>query len=381
MAHIFEPKPVYPSCHAATLVELSDDHLLAAWFAGTHEGHPDVAIWLAHFDGKGWSEPVKVADEPDVPLWNPVLFRDKADTVWLFYKAAPSVPAWTGFYVKSLDRGQTWSAPTILPAGLLGPAKNKPITLSNGDILCGTSSESWHSWACWVEISGDGGQNWSKYGPIAAPGHSSAEFTVSEAELLRAGPEYGTGTGDLVSATWDATSHKLVLPQEHYGVIQPTVWEVAPGRLKMLMRATRRIGVVCGSCSDDYGRTWSPASPTDIPHSNSGLDAVRLSDGRIVLACNPTQEGRTPLPRIEELLDRKPKQRNPTQEGRTPLSLLVSEDNGETWPWRRDLETEPGEYSYPSIIQAADGQVHVVYTYRRRQICHLVLDPDDLVTT
>jgi len=349
MALIFEPKPVYPSCHAATLVELSDGHLLAAWFAGTHEGHPDVAIWLAHFDGKGWSEPVKVADEPDVPLWNPVLFRDKADTVWLFYKAAPTVPAWTGVYTKSLDGGQTWSTPTALPAGLLGPAKNKPVTLSNGDILCGTSSESWHSWACWVEISGDGGQNWSKHGPIAAPGHPLA--------LLRAGPEYGTGTGDLVSATWDATSHKLVLPQEHYGVIQPTVWEVAPGRLKMLMRATRRVGVVCGSCSDDYGRTWSPASPTDIPHPNSGLDAVRLSDGRIVLACNPTQEGRT------------------------PLSLLVSEDNGETWPWRRDLETGSGEYSYPSIIQAADGQVHVVYTYRRRQIRHLVLDPDDLVTT
>lgn len=334
---IFKPDPVYPSCHAATLVEL-DGHLLAAWFAGTHEGHPDVGIWLAHFDGAGWSEPAKVADEPGVPLWNPVLFRDNTDAVWLFYKAGPTVPAWTGIYIKSLDGGQTWSAPTTLAAGLLGPAKNKPIKLSNGDILCGTSSESWRSWACWLEISCDGGQDWSKHGPITAPGS----------------PGHRTGTGDLVSATWDAISHELVLPQEHYGVIQPTVWEYASGRLKMLMRATQRVGVVCAACSDDYGRTWSPASPTGIPHSNSGLDAVRLSDGRIVLACNPTREGRT------------------------PLSLLVSEDNGETWPWREDLETGRGEYSYPSIIQAADGRVHVVYTYRRSQICHLVLDPDDL---
>jgi predicted neuraminidase len=123
---------------------------------------------------------------------------------------------------------------------------------------------------------------------------------------------------------------------------------------EMLMRATRRVGFVCTASSDDYGRSWSPASPTDIPNPNSGLDAVRLPDGRIVLACNPTRKGRT------------------------PLSLLVSEDNGVTWPWRKDLETEAGEYSYPSVIQAADGQVHGVYTYRRKQIRHFVWHPDDL---
>ena len=122
----------------------------------------------------------------------------------------------------------------------------------------------------------------------------------------------------------------------------------------MLMRSTQRVGCVCSAQSDDYGRTWSPARRTEVPNPNSGLDAVRLADGRIVLACNPTREGRT------------------------PLSLLVSEDNGETWPWRRDVETGPGEYSYPSIIQAADGRVHVVYTYRRVQIRHLAVDLDDL---
>jgi len=334
---IFEAISSHPSCHAATVVETSNGHLLAAWFAGTHEGHPDVSIWLAHFDAHGWSEPAPIADEPDTPLWNPVLFRDKSNAVWLFYKAGPAVPAWTGLYIKSLDGGQTWSAPSALPAGLIGPAKNKPITLANGDILCGTSSESWRSWACWAEISSDGGETWSKHGPIVAP--DSSTYPV-------------VGTDEPVSATWDATTHQVTLPQQHRGVIQPTLWEYAPGRLKMLMRATQRVGFVCCACSDDNGRTWSAASPTDIPCPNSGLDAVRLSDGRIVLACNPTHSGRT------------------------PLSLLVSEDNGASWPWRLDLETEPGEYSYPSIIQASDGKVHVVYTYRRARIQHVVLDTD-----
>ena len=344
---IFESQPTHPSCHAATIVETGEGGLLAAWFAGAHEGHPDVAIWLARHDGTRWSEPAMVADEPDVPLWNPVLYREPSGrcgphgALWLFYKAGPSVPAWTGVYQQSHDEGRTWSAPTCLPSGLLGPVKNKPISLSNGDTLCGTSSESWRAWSCWVEVWSDGG--WSKHGPIVAPGF---------AEPGSAGA--AGGTDGVVSATWDVSTRRLLLPQAHAGVIQPTLWEVAPGRVKMLMRSTQRVGCVCSAESNDYGRTWSAASRTEVPHSNSGLDAVRLADGRIVLACNPTLEGRT------------------------PLSLLVSEDDGETWPWRLDVETGPGEYSYPSIIQAADGRVHVVYTYRRIQIRHLAVDVADL---
>ena len=157
-----------------------------------------------------------------------------------------------------------------------------------------------------------------------------------------------------MSATWDATTGRLRVPQEHRGVIQPTVWEYAAGRVKMLLRATRAVAAVCVAESNDYGRTWSSARLTAIPHSNSGLDAVHLADGRIVLACNPTHEGRS------------------------PLALLVSNDNGETWPQRLDLETAAGEFSYPSIIQAADGRLHVVYTHCRTYIQHVIVDLDDL---
>ncbi len=250
-----------------------------------------------------------------------------ATSLWLFYKAGPTVPAWTGLFIRSSDGGHSWSSPVMLPAGLLGPAKNKPITLSNGDILCPTSSETWQSWACWVEISSDGGSSWTRHGPITVAGDDSK-----------------AARSDQISAVWDAEAQKLLLPQAHRGVIQPTVWEYAPGKLRMLMRATQRIGSVCLADSMDYGRTWSATRSVNIPHPNSGLDAVRLADGRIVLACNPVREGRT------------------------PLSLLVSPDNGETWPHRIDLETAPGEYSYPSLIASADATVHVVYTYDRKSI-------------
>jgi predicted neuraminidase len=335
---IFTNNPIAPSCHAATIVEVSPGVFLSAWFAGTYEGHRDVAIWLARCEQEVWGEPVKVCDEPDVSHYNPLLFRDKTNTLWLFYKIGVSVPTWTGMYRQSSDGGHSWSVPTMLPAGLIGPAKNKPITLSNGDIVCGTSHETWGSWACWVEASADGGRTWTKHGPIVAPGSG----------------KYEASGESVVSAVWDDTSEQLVLPVHFSGVIQPTLWEYAPGRVKMLMRSTQRVGCVCASTSDDYGRTWSPTERLSIPNPNSGLDAIRLLDGRIVLACNP-------LP-----------------EGRTPLAVLVSEDNGVTWPRRIDLETGAGEYSYPSVIQAEDGRVHVVATHRRVQIFHYIVDPREL---
>ncbi len=333
---VFALSPTYPSNHAATIVECEPGRFLCAWFGGTHEGHPDVSIWLAHFDGRVWSEPARVVAEPGVALWNPVLFRDVRGVVWLFYKVGPAVSAWTGCYIQTQDGGQTWSAPTMLPAGLLGPAKNKPITLSNGDILCGTSVEAWRNWAAWVEISSDGGLSWARYGPITAPGHGSA------------------ATDQIVSATWDRQAQQLHLPQGFCGVIQPTVWEYARGCVKMLLRSTQRVGSICVSYSEDYGRTWSPVEPTCVPNPNSGIDAVRVQDGRIICACNPTRDGRS------------------------PLSLLMSDDNGDTWKWRKDLETGAGEYSYPSIIQATDGRLHVVYTRLRMQIWHVVLDANEI---
>lgn len=300
---VFEEAP-FPSCHASTIVECADGALLCAWFGGEREGAPDVGIWASRRTPSGWSAPQQVGHGDDVPCWNPVLHRTARGTTLLFYKVGPSPQTWTGVVLRSEDDGRTWSPPEQLPAGILGPVKNKPLELADGTLVCGSSVESYRAWACWVERTADEGRTWTKHGPIAMRG---------------------------------------------YGMIQPAIVRASGGVLAMLCR-TSRLGRVVRSTSDDAGLTWAPPAPVDLPHNNSGLDAVTVGDGRVLLVYNHVEKGRT------------------------PLNVAFSDDLGLTWEAGPVLEQEPGEYSYPAVISARDGAAHITYTWQRRRIRHVTVE-------
>ena len=309
---IYENDERLESCHASTLVEPAAGEVLAAWFGGKEEGDPSVKIWTSRRTAAGWSKPEIAAAEEGVPCWNPVLHVDAKQRVWLFYKAGESPESWSGIYRVSTDGGRTWGEKNHLPAGLLGPIKNKPIVLQSGELVCGTSVESWRAWTCWVEILDPRTGQWSRHGPIAVKG-------------------------------------------ENYGVIQPTLWELEPGHVRMLMRATRRIGVICRADSVDGGRSWFPAEPTDLPNPNAGIDAVKMKDGRIALVYNDTKSGRS------------------------PLSVALSDDGGATWRKAVELENEPRmEFSYPAVIQARNGDLMTTYTWKRRRIAFAVIPQNEV---
>jgi predicted neuraminidase len=69
---------------------------------------------------------------------------------------------------------------------------------------------------------------------------------------------------------------------------------------------------------------------------------------------------------------------NHTAKGRTPLNLAISED-GINWRAALLLEDEPGEFSYPAVIQSTDGMLHFSYTWKRKLAKHVVVDPEKLV--
>jgi alpha-L-rhamnosidase len=316
---IFE-KTSFPESHAATIAE-TPQGLVAAWFGGTKERNPDVGIWVSHHQNGKWTAPVEVAngvlnDSVRYACWNPVLYQVPGGELMLFYKIGPNVAGWTGWLKTSQDGGHTWSKAQALPQGFLGPVKNKPVLLPGGELFCASSTEG-NGWKVHFEVTRDFGKTWEKIGPIN--------------------------------------------DGKTFNAIQPSLLTHKDGRLQILCRSKSR--AILESWSTDGGRTWSPLAVSALPNNNSGTDAVTLKDGRQLLVYNHV------LPPAGQ-----PKGL------RTPLNVAVSKD-GKQWSAALVLEDSPiSQYSYPAVIQTADGLVHIVYTWRRQRIKHVVVDPQKLKT-
>jgi predicted neuraminidase/ABC-type molybdate transport system substrate-binding protein len=335
---VFERAP-FASAHASTIAETREG-LVVAWFGGTREGAADVGIWLSRrgtslprrsglaaeagrspdgAEAGDWTAPIEVATgvQPDGtrhPCWNPVLFQMPDASLALFYKVGPTPQSWWGMVRTSHDHGRTWSDARRLPDGILGPIKNKPVTLAGGAILASSSTESPERpsrWRVHFERSVDGGRTWTS-----------------------------------ASAGGSADGHEI-------DAIQPSIL-IHGDRLEAVGRT--RAGRVFETWSSDGGRTWTPMTLTALPNPNSGIDAVTLRDGRHLIVYNHTDRGRS------------------------PLNVALSVD-GKTWTAARVLESEPGEYSYPAVIQSSDGLVHITYTWRRQRIKHVIIDPSALRST
>jgi predicted neuraminidase len=319
---LFEANERYPESHGSTITVLPSGDLLAAWYAGSAEKAPDVAILGVRRSPKDqqWSAPFVLTDDPTRSDGNPVLFVDRDQTVWLFYnvmygKAEGRTRQGTGWtsckihYRISSDDGRTWSLPRTLTEEWGYLTRSKPIQLENGDILLPAHDE--RDWSSLFLIAEEGKPTWTT------------------------GQRIDCGGGF------------------HWGNIEPTVIQRADKSLLCFMRAggpkTHRIWQ---SESFDLGRTWTHPVTVSLPNPDAAVDLLKLKSGNVVLAFN-----------------------NSTVE-RCPLTLALSNDDGKTWVNFRDLETEGGAYSYPSLTEAQDGAIHVTYTYQRKTIKHVRLNED-----
>ncbi|MGH9599624.1 MAG: sialidase family protein [Terracidiphilus sp.] len=318
--------------HASTVVELRDGDIMAAWFAGSREGAPDVAIYGARLHDGAWSKPTVLARADHVACWNPVLFHTRNGRLWLYYKYGTSPSTWKGARKWSSDEGRTWSGEEHLPDGILGPIKDKPLVLPDGTIVSGSSRES-GKWTAWIERSTNNGRTWSKFGPITVPDSADVPNTAALA-ASREVQEPASG----------GVYTKLYPPAKTtVGIIQPAVVWLAGHHLRFYARSRTRAARIAVADSWDDGKTWTQAHFIALPNPNSGIDAVRLRDGRIVLAFNDSYNKRT------------------------PLNLAVSRD-GKHFKVFKTLDEGPGQYSYPAIVQAGNGDLLITYSWRRETI-------------
>ncbi len=313
---IFEKAP-FPSCHASTIEQIPSG-LIAAWFGGTHERNKDVEIWVSRKINGSWTEPVSVA--------NGIQHKDKRYPCWnpVLFKY-PDGPLML-FYKVGPNEEEWWGElKTSDDYGITWSKSCRlpedvlgPIknkpVLMDDGRLICPSSSEHKGWRVHFEITPDKGRTWEIVGPIN-----------------------------------DASE---------YNVIQPSILTYENGKMQILCRSKENY--VISSWSSDGGYTWSKLKPTELLNPNSGTDAVTLKNGLQLIVYNHSK-------RVDN------KRNGP----RTPLNLAVSKD-GINWKQILTLEDQPGEYSYPAIIQGKDGYIHITYTYKRKKVKYIKLDPTKL---
>ena len=268
----------------------------------------------------------------------------------------PDVGIWTSRFIKG-----KWSKPEE-PANGLRDGKRypcwNPVLFNPGDELLlffkvGPSPSEW-----WGElmVSADDGISWTAprrlpdgimgpvknkpvllgNGTLLCPSSSEHDGWRVHMEMT---PDFGM--------TWSMTE---ALNDKTISAIQPSVL-IHPGK-KLQIVCRSKQSKILSSWSEDEGRTWSPLSPLNLPNPNSGIDAVTLSDGRHFMVYNHLKSGRH------------------------MLNTAISDD-GINWKPVALLENETkgSEFSYPAVIQSDDGMIHITYTWNRKLIRHVVIDP------
>jgi predicted neuraminidase len=317
------PDPGTGMVHAGSICELADQRLVACWYGGTREGARDTAIYLA-VRGTGalssWSTPRVAVDRNSASrelrryvkkLGNPVIFADSRDRLWLIYVTI-AVGGWSGssLNVKVSDDGGDHWTPSARLT--LSPFFNVSELVRNNPVQMSDGS-------------------------LAVPIYH--EFLGKFPEILWIKAE-GGGFG--FRKTRIVGGHRF---------IQPSLIARDPRRAAAFFRSCSHERAVGMATTADAGTTWSQPQYLNLPNPDSGINAVPLSGQRILLAFNDSLRGRE------------------------NLQLALSPDGGATWQRVVRMEEDKGrKFSYPYMIRDSHGRIHLVYTWRRRRIKHVVFN-------
>jgi len=302
--------------HAATLLELRDGDLLAAWYGGTDEIDPDVNIFLSRQDHRTgrWSAPRAIANGAGTrvkSVGNPVLVADR-DGVRLFYVGV-IVGGWSGstiFATRSTDDGEHWSTPRrivtspLLNLGML--VRSPAIAYDDGTIALPIYHELRRKWSALARVDVQG-------------------RVVDEAHMA------------------------------DNPFIQPWVVPSSAREATAFFRwSAKTPGFVNSATTADAGAQWSPLASTGLEHRDSAVAAARLDDGSLIAVFNNSPGDRRKLALV----------RLPST---TPFQLEDDPRPAFDGQTRR-------EYSYPFVIATRDGRYHVAYTWQRTKIKHVVFN-------
>ncbi len=362
----FSVEPIFPPqekhVHSSSMVQCPNGDLMVAWFHGSGERTANDVVIQGARKKKGadtWSAPFLMADTPDLPDCNPVLFIDAKERLWLFW--IPVVAnGWQHGLLKYRraddyhgEGAPAWSWQDVI---ILDPGEAFPEALKTGFEKLEAEEGCWAEYALpyeeyLAEAAGDKvkrTKGWmTRNHPTVLPDGRILLPLYSDGFNLSL-----IGISDDQGESWRASG-----PIVGYGPTQPTIVRKKDGGLVAYLRdegnAPQRVQY---ATSSDNGETWSPSVDLDIPNPSSSLEVLVLQDGRWLMLCNDLEEGRH------------------------RLVVKLSDDEGATWSTTRQVEpadSDATSFEYPSILQSRDGLLHLSYTRKNsggNTIAHCTLN-------
>ena len=348
--------------HSSSIVELPNGDFLVCWFQGSGERTAnDVVINGARLK-KGetkWSQPFLMADTPGQPDCNPILFlnnRNKLFLVWIVVEAN----RWEASILKvktTMDYNEgipTWEWQDII---IMKPGVEFEERVKEQFDAYGRQDLAWAEYALpyeelLIEAAKDPKKRETGWMPRTHP-------TILESGKILL-PLYSDGFnfGLIAISEDDGETWLSSLPIVGRGLNQPSLVVRKDGSIDAYMRDDGdEPARIMMSHSDDEGYSWTYAQKSDIPNPGASIEVIKLKSGNWILIYNDVDDGRY------------------------SIAAAISDDEGKSWKWKKKLENqEDGNFSYPSVIQAKDGKIHVTYSYRlpgeRKSIKHVVFEEE-----
>jgi predicted neuraminidase len=311
--------------HGATMLELPNGNLAAAWYGGTDEIMPDVKIYLSFYDqrAKTWSVPRAIESAQQAKkslglvksIGNPVLYHDRNDYKLFF--VAVVTGGWSGgtICMQSSPDLLHWSAPVhvvsspLFDLGML--VRGAPAPFDDGTIA--------------LPVYHQLNAKWSGIARVDSEGHVLDIARIADFRPLLQPWLVPTSAVDAIAFLRYSHPHK-------------------PFAVTM-------------SQSHDAGAHWSDVTPTPLVHRDSQVSGMLLGDKSLLVFYNGSAWDRR------------------------DLSVARTIDGGRHWSWPYHIEHDTTgndvvrrEYSYPYVYRTRDGDIHLLYTWQRTRIRHVTFN-------
>lgn len=354
-------EPAGQQNHAPQLCWLDTDRLACVWMAGGQEGTSGMSVYMSVLRrGRGrWSKPRLVSQDASRSEQNPLLFVDAAGRLELIHTAQrardPNDRSWQHSgstfsmqwtaalrrQTRALNGGRWSRAEDLLPEPAF--CRHPPHLRSDGQ------------WLLPIYRSLESG---------GAFGHDHSQVLVLAAD--------GSSTGQVFDVP-DSTGRvhgSLVPSSDGHCLLQFF-------RSRLADRIYRSVGSLDGS-------EWTSPQPTSLPNNNSSIQVCRLASGRLAIIYNRFCFEPDPLQLQDWGEANWPRTR-------WPLAIAISPDDGETWPWIRDLDPGlgfcgpanwqlNGQLAYPTMLEGQPGELHVAYSWAGRAAIRYVCLEESSIT-